>query len=112
MMIFQNAGVRPLGFVFPIMINEVIARDSDDPGFQGARFGPVGMECPIHLQENLLSQILSFVKASCETVGQIVDSRVPPPNDDFPGLAVSAPALFYQFGVGRIQRSSSAFTIG
>ena len=30
-------------------IDEMIARDSDNPGFQGTRFGPVGMECPIHL---------------------------------------------------------------
>jgi hypothetical protein len=70
------------------------------------------MQRPVNLQENLLRQIFGLIGASCETVGQIVDSRVAMSNNHFPGLAVSVPALGYQFGVGRFQRSDSASTTG
>jgi hypothetical protein len=68
------------------------------------------MECSIHLQKNLLRQILGLIASRRETVSQIVDSRVPVPNNHFPGLAVPVPALRYQFGIGGVQRSSSAST--
>src|SRR5215510_310657 len=112
MMIFKRGGAHSFGLEFPVVIDEMIACDADDPCFQCPRFGAIQMECPVHFQENLLRQILSLIGACCKAVGQIVDSRVPVSNNDFPSFAVSFPALRYQFGVVDVQRSSSASTTG
>ena len=49
MVIFEGARLHALGLVLSVMIDEVIARDSDNPRFQRARFGPIRMERPVHL---------------------------------------------------------------
>src|SRR5262245_16552074 len=111
-MVFQRCSPNLFGLIFSIVIDEMITCDADDPGFQGSRFGTIQMQSPVNLQENLLRQIFSLVGSSCEAVGQIVDSRMAMSDNHFPGLAVAVPALVYQFGVGRFQRSDSASTTG
>jgi hypothetical protein len=108
--IFKRGRASFFDFVFAVVIDEVIAGNPNNPGIQSAGLCAVEMECSVHLQKNLLRQILCFIGSPREAVCEVVNPRVPVADDRVPRLVVSAPAPRYQLGVSRFQRSDSAST--
>ena len=94
-MIFEGCGLMAFSLIFPVMIDEVIPCDANNPRFECPRFWAIQMECSINLQENLLRQILSLIGSSGKAVSQVVDPGVAMPDDDLPGITVAASAPRY-----------------
>src|SRR5579864_2064617 len=56
------------------MINQQIARHRRDPGHESAAVHVVGIERAVHLNKNLLSQIVRIVAGSSESIADVVDA--------------------------------------
>jgi hypothetical protein len=81
------------------MINQVISRDTRNPGSESSRFGPIRLKRAIHLQEDLLGEILGLFESAGKAVGEIVNALVMLADDLFPGIAIPLKAFRQQFRV-------------
>ena len=84
-------GIRmgAFGFEFPVVVDDVVTANPDDPCHERPRIRPVRIESPINLEEDLLSKILGFIKSSRETVSQVIDPLMVLANDAFPGAMLA-----------------------
>src|SRR5688572_3736557 len=79
----QRVCMSTFGLEFPVVVDDMIAANPDQPSHECTRFRPVRVQSSIDLQEDFLSQIFGLVKSSREAVRQIVDPLVVLANDVF-----------------------------
>src|SRR5271167_763014 len=71
------------------MIDEQVAGDGGDPGDERAFGAVVAGQGAIHLDEDLLGEVLGVVGGSGEAVADVIDTPVVGLNDFFPGSGVA-----------------------
>src|ERR1700751_3381040 len=74
------------------MINQQIASHSRDPGHECAAIHVIRVERSVHLDENLLCQVLGIMGRSCEAITDVVDTPMIPLDDLLPSGCVAGNA--------------------
>ena len=75
---FERIRVCTFGLEFPVVVDDVVTANPDYPGDERAGLRPVRVESTIYLDEDLLSQVFSFIKSSNEALSSTCLSDVSP----------------------------------
>src|SRR5579864_3942903 len=70
------------------MVNQQVAGDSCNPGYERALGMVIARKSAVHFDEYILGQVLGVVARSCETVADVVDAPVIGLHDFLPGGGV------------------------
>src|ERR1700721_1999504 len=80
------------------VVNQEVSCDGGYPGHQRASLYIVRRKRPIHLNENLLGEVLSIVARARKSIANVVDASMIALHDFLPSSCVACDTAAYQHG--------------